>query len=120
VDRRTNCPDLVAILDPIFATKTRAEWADIFDREGVWWAPIQTTDEVIEDLVAEACGAFVQVPGAEGESIRMVSSPVDFSDTRWSVAAPVPELGQHTEEVLLELGYDWQRIAALKEGRVIP
>jgi len=119
-DRRTNCAELVGILDQIFAQRTRAEWAEIFDREGVWWAPIQTTDEVVEDPVAEACGAFVDVPSAEGDPIRMVSSPVDFSDTRWSVGAPVPELGQHTEEVLLELGYDWERIAALKEGRVIP
>jgi crotonobetainyl-CoA:carnitine CoA-transferase CaiB-like acyl-CoA transferase len=120
VDRRTNCAALVALLDPIFATKTRDEWAEIFDREGVWWAPIQTTDEVVEDPVAEAAGSFVDVPSADGDPIRMVSSPVDFSDTRWSVGAPVPELGQHTEEILLELGYDWERIAALKEGRVIP
>jgi len=120
VDRRTNCAALVALLDPIFAAKTRDEWAAILDREGVWWAPIQTTDEVVEDPVAEAAGSFVDVPSAEGDPIRMVSSPVDFSDTRWCVGAPVPELGQHTEEILLELGYDWERIAALKEGRVIP
>jgi crotonobetainyl-CoA:carnitine CoA-transferase CaiB-like acyl-CoA transferase len=119
-DRRTNCAELVGILDQIFPTKTRAEWEGIFDREGVWWAPVQTTDEVVEDPVAEACGAFIDVPATDGGTIRMVSSPVDFSDTRWAVTAAVPELGQHTEEVLLELGYDWERIAALKEKRVIP
>jgi crotonobetainyl-CoA:carnitine CoA-transferase CaiB-like acyl-CoA transferase len=119
-DRRDNAAALVATLDPIFAEKTRDEWAAIFDREGVWWAPVQTTDELVEDPAARDCGAFVDVPSAEGGTIRMVSSPLDFSDTRWAVTAPVPELGQHTEEVLLELGYDWQRIAALKEARVIP
>jgi len=118
--RRENCAALVAILDSIFPKKTLAEWADIFDREGVWWAPVQTTEEVVEDRQAEASGAFVDVPLGEGGSTRMVASPVDFSDTRWSVAAPVPELGQHTEEILLELGYDWEKIAALKEKRVIP
>jgi crotonobetainyl-CoA:carnitine CoA-transferase CaiB-like acyl-CoA transferase len=118
--RRENCAALVAILDGIFATKTLAEWADVFDREGVWWAPVQTTDELVEDRQAAACGAFIDVPLGEGGSTKMVSSPVDFSDTRWSVGSPVPELGQHTEEVLLELGYDWERIAALKEKRVIP
>lgn len=118
--RRDNCAALVAILDAIFVTQTLDEWAAILDREGVWWAPVQTTDELVEDRQAEACGAFVDVPLGEGGTTRMVSSPVDFSDTRWSVGAPVPELGQHTEEILLELGYDWEKIAALKEKRVIP
>ena len=118
--RREHCAELVLILDEVFATRTLGEWAEILDREGVWWAPVQTTEEVVEDPQAEACGAFVDVPLAEGGTTRMVSSPVDFSATPWSVAAPVPELGQHTEEILLELGYDWQKIAALKEKRVIP
>jgi crotonobetainyl-CoA:carnitine CoA-transferase CaiB-like acyl-CoA transferase len=118
--RRENCAPLVEILDEIFAGKSFREWAEILDREGVWWAPVQTTDEVVEDLQAEHCGAFVDVPTSDGASARMVSSPVDFSDTRWSVAAPVPELGQHTEEILLELGYEWEKIAALKAKRVIP
>ena len=50
----------------------------------------------------------------------MVATPVDFSDTRWTPAGGSPECGQHTEEVLLELGYDWTRIGTLKEAGVIP
>ncbi|MBI2963831.1 MAG: hypothetical protein HYY35_08765 [Deltaproteobacteria bacterium] len=49
-----------------------------------------------------------------------MSSPLDFSDTRWGVRIPPPELGQHTEEILLELGYGWEKITALKGERVIP
>ena len=56
----------------------------------------------------------------EGGSARMVSSPVDFSETPWAPRAAPPELGQHTEEILLELGYDWDAIARLKEEKVIP
>jgi crotonobetainyl-CoA:carnitine CoA-transferase CaiB-like acyl-CoA transferase len=118
--RRENCAELVHELDAAFATKTTAEWAAILDREGVWWAPVQTIDEVIEDPQAIACGAFVDVPLPEGGSARMVASPVDFSDTRWSPRGCVPELGQHTEEVLLELGYDWETIGQLKEEKAIP
>jgi len=57
---------------------------------------------------------------AEGGTARMVATPVDFSDTPWAPAGASPECGQHTEEVLLELGYDWERIGALKEEGVIP
>lgn len=118
--RRDDCAELVRILDAIFSTKSLADWAPILDREGVWWAPLQTTDEVVDDAQATASGAFVDAPLADGGTTRVVSSPVDFSDTRWEVRTPPPDLGQHTEEILLELGYDWEKIAALKEKRVIP
>jgi crotonobetainyl-CoA:carnitine CoA-transferase CaiB-like acyl-CoA transferase len=86
----------------------------------MWWAAVLSTTEVIADPQAEAAGAWVDVPVAEGGTARMVATPVDFSDTRWSAARPSPECGQHTEDVLLELGFDWERIGALKDAGVIP
>jgi crotonobetainyl-CoA:carnitine CoA-transferase CaiB-like acyl-CoA transferase len=86
----------------------------------MWWAPIQSTEEVVADPQAVAAGAFVDVPMPDGQTARMVASPVDYSDTPWQPRATAPELGQHTEEVLLELGYDWEAISALKERHVIP
>ena len=50
----------------------------------------------------------------------MGSTPIDFSETRWAPSGPVPEVGQHTEEVLLELGYDWEKIGELKDAGAIP
>jgi crotonobetainyl-CoA:carnitine CoA-transferase CaiB-like acyl-CoA transferase len=119
-DRGEHCAELVAMLDVIFATRPLAEWRDVFDRTGVWWAPVQTTEEVAVDPQAHAAGAFVDVPMPDGETARMVASPVDFSGTPWAPASTAPELGQHTEEILLELGYDWEKIGALKEHNVIP
>jgi crotonobetainyl-CoA:carnitine CoA-transferase CaiB-like acyl-CoA transferase len=118
--RRENVRELVPLLDAIFATKTRDEWGAAFDAAGMWWAPVQTVNEVVDDPQAAAAGAWVDVPVAEGGTARMVASPVDFSDTRWAPAGASPECGQHTEEVLLELGIDWERIGALKESGVIP
>jgi crotonobetainyl-CoA:carnitine CoA-transferase CaiB-like acyl-CoA transferase len=118
--RRENCAELVRRLDAIFTTRTLAEWAEIFDREGVWWAPVQTVTEVVEDPQAHAAGAFVDVPMPDGTSVRMVATPVDFSATPWEIRGPAPETGQHTEEVLLELGYDWETIARFKDRGVIP
>jgi crotonobetainyl-CoA:carnitine CoA-transferase CaiB-like acyl-CoA transferase len=118
--RREHVTELVAQLDEIFARRTLPEWGAAFDRAGMWWAPVQTVTEVTTDPQAEAAGAWVDVPVAEGGTARMVATPVDFSDTRWAPAGASPECGQHTEEVLLELGYDWERIATLKEEGVIP
>jgi crotonobetainyl-CoA:carnitine CoA-transferase CaiB-like acyl-CoA transferase len=49
----------------------------------------------------------------------MVATPVDFGGRSAEIREPVPELGQHTELVLLELGRDWEDIAALQEAGVI-
>jgi crotonobetainyl-CoA:carnitine CoA-transferase CaiB-like acyl-CoA transferase len=118
--RREHGPELIALLDAIFATRPLVEWGAIFDRAGMWWAPVQSATEVVEDPQAIAAGAFVEVPLADGGTARMVASPVDFSATAWAPSGPAPECGQHTEDVLLELGYDWEAIGGLKERGVIP
>jgi crotonobetainyl-CoA:carnitine CoA-transferase CaiB-like acyl-CoA transferase len=118
--RRDHCAALVEQLDAIFAAHPLAHWADRFDRAGMWWAPMQTTEELIADPQAHAAGVFVEMPQAEGGPVPAVASPLDFSGTPWTVAGPTPECGQHTEEVLLELGYDWEAIGALKEKGAIP
>lgn len=117
--RLQNAPRLVEELDRVFATKSLDEWGQAFDRENVWWAPVNSINEVVNDPVAQEAGAFVDVPGPEGP-IRGVATPADFYGTPWQPRGYVPELGQHTEEILLELGYDWDRIVAIKEGGVIP
>jgi len=118
--RRENVGALIDLLDEIFATRSLAEWMPIFDAAGLWWAPVQSANEVIDDPQAAAAGAWVDVPVAEGGTARMVATPVDFSDTSWAPAGGSPECGQHTEEILLELGHDWEAIGALKEKGVIP
>ena len=112
--------ELVAELEAVFATRPLAEWAPIFDREDVWWAPVQHGHEVVSDPQARAAGGFVEVPSADGDPVTMVASPVDFHGTPWSPRAMPPEFAQHTEEVLLELGYDWDQIIALKDAGAIP
>jgi crotonobetainyl-CoA:carnitine CoA-transferase CaiB-like acyl-CoA transferase len=118
--RRQHSAELVALLDDIFSTRPLAEWAERFDAAGMWWAPVQTADEVIADPQVRAAGAFVDVPLADGGTTPMIASPVDFSSNRWEPRAPVPEHGQHTEEILMELGYDWEAIADLKQRGIIP
>jgi crotonobetainyl-CoA:carnitine CoA-transferase CaiB-like acyl-CoA transferase len=118
--RAMNAEALVRELDAEFAKKPLEAWAKAFDSEDVWWAPVQTIAEALEDPAVRANGVVVKVPGGEGDAVEMVATPVDFYGTPWTPQGPVPELGQHTEEVLLELGYEWEQIAALKETGAIP
>jgi crotonobetainyl-CoA:carnitine CoA-transferase CaiB-like acyl-CoA transferase len=115
-ERRRNCRELIAELDRAFATRPLAEWAECFDREGVWWAPVQSLDEVVADPQAEAAGAFVDVPTRDGGVARAVASPVGFGGASTAPRRPSPVLGEHTEEVLREVGLDLDAIAALRSG----
>jgi crotonobetainyl-CoA:carnitine CoA-transferase CaiB-like acyl-CoA transferase len=117
--RYAHAPALVAELDRIFEQKSYAEWAGIFDREDVWHAPMQTIDEVARDPLAEEAGVFVELQSPDGP-LRQVATPADFRGTPLAPERWAPELGQHTEEVLLEMGYDWEEIAGLKEAGAIP
>jgi crotonobetainyl-CoA:carnitine CoA-transferase CaiB-like acyl-CoA transferase len=102
-----------------FATKTLAEWTERFATLDGAWAPVQDTLEATRDAQARANGYIVEV-AAEGEpSFDLVASPVQFDEAAPELG-PSPEFAQHTEEVLLELGFDWERIAALKEAGAVP
>ncbi len=117
--RRKNAAELVDLLDGIFSRRPLAQWGPIFDREDLWWASVQTTDELVRDPQAREAGIFVKYPAADGE-VETVATPVDFSATPWSIRAPSPECGQHCEEILLELGVGWEEIDRLRNAGVIP
>ncbi len=120
VARYHNSAELVSSLNDIFGTRTLEEWGPIFDREDVWWAPVHHAHETVDDPVARAAGGFVSVPTGDDDAVEMVATPVDFHGTPWAPRATSPEFSQHTEEVLLELGEDWDRIIELKELGAIP
>jgi crotonobetainyl-CoA:carnitine CoA-transferase CaiB-like acyl-CoA transferase len=103
-DRRYNCEALIAELDALFAGKSRDGWTALFDEYDVWWAPVNTADDVIVDPQAIAAGAFVDVPaGAGAAAHRAVNTPVRFAGHRDAPTRGVPALGEHTDEVLREL-----------------
>jgi crotonobetainyl-CoA:carnitine CoA-transferase CaiB-like acyl-CoA transferase len=116
--RRRHCRELIGLLDEIFATRDREEWGAILDAHDVWWAPVQDTAEVLTDPQAWAAGGFVEVPDGSSTA-TMVASPVDFGGAPCAPRSMPPDLGEHTDEVLAEVGYDADGIARLRaEGAV--
>ena len=97
--RIKNRRDLIAILDEIFATATLDEWANVFDEHDVWWSPVMTPDEVAADPQTQPM--IVEI-GDDGQ--RSVGPPASFSDYPVTRTGKVPGLGEHTEEVLREVG----------------
>ncbi len=112
--RRRHCEEVVALLDVVFARRGLDEWAKRFDAEDVWWAPVQTPAEVVEDPQAHAVEAFVDVPARGQEKPRRhVATPIRLGAHPVGPSGPVPDLGEHSAAVLRELGYDEPEIDAL-------
>ena len=118
--RGQNAKELIAIMDKQFAAKARDEWFQIFEREGLIHSPVQTLTEVIDDPQAMANNYVTSFEHPVLGKTKMVGFPWDFSQTPASIRREAPELGQHTEEILLEMGYNWDDITQLKTDGVIP
>jgi crotonobetainyl-CoA:carnitine CoA-transferase CaiB-like acyl-CoA transferase len=102
---RRHRTEVIALLDEIVASRTFSEWAEVFDREGVFWAPVQSPAQVVEDPQLLENDGVVQIDdGVSGVSHqRSVNGPVSFSEMEMRSTGPVPGLGEHTSEVLDEL-----------------
>jgi len=118
-NRAVNRKELIAILDEVFATRTLAEWDKALDEQGIIWAPAQTLTEVVNDPQARARGAFAKMQHPNAGEVEIVDFPIKFGKSEVGVRGPAPEVGQHTEEVLLEAGFDWDDIVKLRDEEVI-
>ncbi len=115
--RAENAAECQTALDAAYANFTLDELKQAFDGfEGVW-SPFQTLAELYDDPQVEANG-YLPTADVNGQPFQMVSSPALFDETAFEVTR-APEHGEHTELELMELGYDWDQIAAMKESGAI-
>ncbi|MBI4571658.1 MAG: CoA transferase, partial [Chloroflexi bacterium] len=116
-----HAPELIAILDEAFAQRPAGEWVRLLNERDFYCARVQDYDEIARDPQVLANGYIAEVPRPDGEPLRMVTTPVQLGATPARIRGLAPEHGQHTEELLLEAGYTWEEIAALRrEGAVGP
>ena len=117
--RKDNCEELIHIIDEVLATRTMADWEQRFRENNCIYGRVQTPMEVVSDPQALANDFYVDVEHPNAGSIKLLSTPVQFSDNPASLRTTCPELGQHNEEIILELGYTWDDIAQFKDQGVI-
>jgi len=103
----------------VFLTKTRDEWVEILRREDTCVAPVYSIEELVFDPQLLARGAIRDMPHPALGSVRQVGPMFRMSDSQFEVRNWTTGFGQHTDELLLELGYDAARIAGLRRADVV-
>jgi formyl-CoA transferase len=115
-EHRKEC---VAELDAVFATRTLPEWIERFEGFTGVWAPVLSFKEIHEHRQVAANGFLPSVTGNDGLEFRLVAPPMHFDGEHSAPAGPAPELGQHTEEVLLDAGLAWDAISQARDDGVL-
>jgi formyl-CoA transferase len=117
--RLKNRDALNAEIDKILVHRSSADWVAALNEAGVPCGPIYAIDQVFSDPQVEHLGIAQSVAKPDGETLTVVGQPVELSRTPSRIAAPPPEIGQHTDEVLKEFGYGDGEIAALRQANAI-
>jgi formyl-CoA transferase/CoA:oxalate CoA-transferase len=119
---RNNAVDLLALipkLDAAFATKPAAEWVTHFRKYDLLIEVVQDYGDLAADPQLTENGMLTTLDHPAHGPLPIVASAVNLSLTPGTIRTPAPEFGQHTEEVLLETGYAWEEIEALRSQGVI-
>ena len=116
--RAENAGECIAQLDEAFGSQSLEYWKDrLEDFSGVW-TPFQTLTELYEDVQTVANGYLPSMEAANGDQVQLVASPAQFDEAPIGVER-APELGEHTEVVLNELGVGWDELASMKDSGAI-
>ncbi len=107
------------VLDEVFPSKTTNEWMDLLNSVDILATPVQEYRDILNNEQALANGYISEMEHPQLGKVRVVGNPITLSDTPLNTTTPPPELGQHSEEILLEAGFSWEDIATFREKEVV-
>lgn len=118
--RAANASALAQILDAVFISEPLDHWREAFDRAQVTYGIVRHPSEAVSDQQLLANEILVPIDGA-GEHLKLtVSSPLKVHDVAKVPARRAPEIGEHNDEVLKQLGFSGDEIDGLRESGAVP
>jgi crotonobetainyl-CoA:carnitine CoA-transferase CaiB-like acyl-CoA transferase len=115
----TNRDEIRAALDPYFRRRTTAEWVELLRAHDIWCAPVNSLKETFEDIAVQHIGPVLEFQHPRAGRVRVLKHPVRYSSGEATLRRPPPDLGEHTDEVLAELGCTAEEIAAMRKAKDI-
>jgi formyl-CoA transferase len=116
--RQPHINEIFATIEDFIKDKTKFEAVDIFRKYDIPCAPVLSMYELLRDESLRKSGSIVEVPHPVRGSYFTIGSPIKFSDLKPEVTAS-PLLGEHTDEILDDLGYSKAEIARMHEAKVV-
>ena len=113
----TKRDEIRAALDPYFRKRTTAEWVDLLRAHDIWCAPVNTMTETFEDVAVKHIAPVLEFDHPRAGRVRVLKHPVRYSSGEAMLRRPPPELGEHTDELLAELGYTTNEIGAMRADK---
>jgi crotonobetainyl-CoA:carnitine CoA-transferase CaiB-like acyl-CoA transferase len=115
-----NMQELTAILDEVFCAKPMAHWYEVFSSVHVTFGAVRGPQEVVNDPQLRLNDIIVPLDGAGGKLTSTISSPIQVHGVAKVAARRAPELGEHTDEILQQLGFAATDIEGLRAGGAVP
>ncbi len=116
----SNSAELTAILDEVFASQPMSHWREVFDHGHLTFGIVRAPSEVINDPQLRENDIVVPIEGAGGNIKFTISSPIKVHDVAKVPAKRAPEIGEHSEEVLKEIGFDAKQIDGFRASGAAP
>jgi alpha-methylacyl-CoA racemase len=109
-NNRDRWPEIYARFTEIFKTKTRDEWFDYLSKSDICVGKMLTLDELENDPQIKARNMIVEVETPSGEKVKQVGISMKFSETPGTIRSVAPQMGEHTDPILMDLGYTPEQI----------